>query len=237
MQRRAFTLVELLVVIAIIALLVAMLLPALRQAREAARSAQCAVEFRQMGIAIETYAMEYRGILPYGYWPAQTPNTILGRLGLMMFDDGGALMGHPNAKQTGPRGARMYCPSYFNSENVDDDFLFFTRGYLGTAGDQGQFPQMPNNPTAADWNARLRRIELIKSPSLAVEFYDTGGAWGGGRSGFNPANTQWSSRGLRLHHGNAGNVVFFDGHVEAKNSDWSAEVVATAESWDRAKGF
>jgi len=51
-HRRAFTLVELLVVIAIIGALVGLLLPAVQAAREAARRSACTSNLRQFGIAL-----------------------------------------------------------------------------------------------------------------------------------------------------------------------------------------
>jgi len=59
--RRAFTLVELLVVVGIIALLVAILLPALGRARMEARATTCASNLRQIGNALVMYTGENHG--------------------------------------------------------------------------------------------------------------------------------------------------------------------------------
>ena len=61
--RRAFTLVEVLVVIGIVALLVGALLPALNRARRNAKSAQCLSNMRQMQAAQLAYAMDNKGWL------------------------------------------------------------------------------------------------------------------------------------------------------------------------------
>ena len=99
MKSRAFTLVELLVVISIISLLIALLLPALAWAHKAADQVACSSNLRQLGQAVYEYSDEYDGYLPltgtggwYGYvdwgeysngqyipmWDAQLDTVMMG---------------------------------------------------------------------------------------------------------------------------------------------------------------
>lgn len=80
MNKKAFTLVELLVVISIIALLVSILLPALNKARDAAKFTICQTNMHQIGLAMTMYANENKGrnvpgdtagVTIYGYDPSQ----------------------------------------------------------------------------------------------------------------------------------------------------------------------
>jgi prepilin-type N-terminal cleavage/methylation domain-containing protein len=72
-QGRAFTLVELLTVIAMIAILAALLLPGLSSAREQGKRAFCLSNLRQVGIAVTAYAQDNDGKIPYG--PKAPPFT------------------------------------------------------------------------------------------------------------------------------------------------------------------
>src|SRR3954447_10816217 len=65
-RRRAFTLVELLVVIGIIALLISILLPTLSKAQRSARKTACMSNERQLILAVLMYAGENKGKFPGG---------------------------------------------------------------------------------------------------------------------------------------------------------------------------
>jgi len=68
-QNQAFTLVEVLVVIAIIGALVALIMPAIEGAREAARRSSCANNLKQLALAGKMHTDAHR-IYPTGGWGA-----------------------------------------------------------------------------------------------------------------------------------------------------------------------
>jgi prepilin-type processing-associated H-X9-DG protein/prepilin-type N-terminal cleavage/methylation domain-containing protein len=64
-MRRAFTLLELLIVIAIIAMLIAILIPSLGKSRELARRATCLTHLKAWGQGFYGYAASSDGLLPF----------------------------------------------------------------------------------------------------------------------------------------------------------------------------
>ncbi|MCW3059944.1 MAG: prepilin-type N-terminal cleavage/methylation domain [Capsulimonas sp.] len=63
-KNRAFTLIEILVVIGIICIVAAILFPVFAQAREKARASACFGNYRQVGLAIHMYSQDSDGFTP-----------------------------------------------------------------------------------------------------------------------------------------------------------------------------
>jgi prepilin-type N-terminal cleavage/methylation domain-containing protein len=115
-RKSAFTLIELLLVVAIIALLISILLPALASARNTARVAVCSSNMRQQGIASSTYAAESKDRIAALNWKQRFLNgdTALSQTG----NDGILLIQGKQAKDIADRRYKRILPQvqnrYFN---------------------------------------------------------------------------------------------------------------------------
>jgi len=136
---RAFTLVELLIVIGIIALLLAILLPTISAARRQANDVQCLSNVRQICQALFVYAASQRGFFP--------PNTTTPAPQLSWHNSErvGKTLGTPTGDATGPAvtcpadtgSKRSYAMNVWASSRVDAAVRLSGRGVLWHGGTKG----------------------------------------------------------------------------------------------------
>src|SRR5262249_35798595 len=77
---KAFSLIELLIVVGIIGVLTAIMVPSLGRARRQARMVVCMTNLRGLGQGAQNYQADYQGILPWeGYAEGDRPIRSVGR--------------------------------------------------------------------------------------------------------------------------------------------------------------
>lgn len=119
-RRLAFTLVELLVVVAVSAVLVAMLVPALAKARHSARRTVCLSNVKGTMTAIQAYAVDNNGCIPYGpNAPPPSPSNLYPVTGMvtsqLSLSDGRPVgLGLLLASHLGRNPSILFCPGADN---------------------------------------------------------------------------------------------------------------------------
>jgi prepilin-type N-terminal cleavage/methylation domain-containing protein/prepilin-type processing-associated H-X9-DG protein len=225
-RTRAFTLVELLVVIGIIALLISILLPSLNRARETANRVKCASNLRQIGQGLLLYANESRNGL--------YPRTVAGAVA-----DG--VNAYTGSACTDPFQASGR-PS--NNDVTAAIFLLVRTQNLGTevflcpssSDEKDQMANLPanqrsnfswyksqsysyTNPYGALWISGYRWNNAL-GPDMAIAADKNPGV---DQSQGNSQSAQSTQKLLNsLNHDQEGqNVLYGDGHVQFENNPWT----------------
>ena len=229
---RAFTLVELLVVIGIIGLLVGILLPALSAAREQARSIKCQSNLRELVTTALLYANDNHGVwMPANYdigtknlhrWHGTRANDTLPF----------SLPGSPIERYL-PNAVIRECPTF----NFANDPNGFERGcggygynsyYLGSSVDIPELASLSLTPAefdrqVVDVTAKLTQVRRTESK---VAFADAAMAY--------PNLIEYSfleppvdvdgnptSPSIHFRHRGRASVAWADGHVTSETMDWT----------------
>jgi len=209
-KAKAFTLVELLVVVAIIALLISALVPSLSAAKDYARTVYCLNNLRQMAVAAQSYTLANEGSYPYHLYRDTKAGVLYGWDFTIRRVDGRPVH-EPGLIWQGQALLKIQqCPSFAGSDNWQDDP--FT-GYNYNTSYIGSYEGPRDNPV------RPARAGDVKTPGLCALFGD--GQYAGGANKFmrSPrrgrdasfSGREGGTQGFR--HGGGTNVAFCDGHA------------------------
>ncbi len=243
-HNRAFTLVELLVVIGIIALLISFLMPALSRVRDSAKAVQCASNLRQLHMGVLMYAGESKGFYPAAWHPdnltvwAGTPSKMLcwSRWIFPYVNRNRSVFICPAQKASTAPWASIPYPTFWRDYEAGrvyagvggDSIQACTYGYNAYLHDGAAPRRMPGyrGPLRLGTVRKSAICPMISDCFMVATPVDTGnpdvGPWG------DEVNSWWynapAPRHGRTAAGNKGgkaNIVFVDGHVAAVPADWN----------------
>jgi prepilin-type N-terminal cleavage/methylation domain-containing protein/prepilin-type processing-associated H-X9-DG protein len=224
-RRSAFTLVELLTVIAIVGLLAAILIPVVIRVRDSARSAQCASNLRQIGVALKLYVTEHKNTLPPTYTWSATSELAKG-------DWSKQLLSYLPRRDTSHVNEVFVCPSadYNGVSGKDLSITYGAAGaFMGIA---------PAGSYVTETEAR--KLNTIDNLPRAPWIFDM---HANGNNTYPYNSAQWpavqsdvtNSNSVRLGFRHAGddklNMLFGDGHVQGLTRE---DILAafTFKKWD-----
>lgn len=216
----AFTLVELLVVIAVIALLAALLLPAISRSKQNAQQSQCIGNLHQLGIALQNVVADNQGYPAGKAGPVDGSESVEQRVWVEQLETRLAT----SRPATNRLSSVFHCPSDASTNLQQTWGLSY--GYnrwgirdQGTNGSFGLFGRLISfTPNKGRYFAPLPESEVV-SPSEMMAIGDTFG----GALFFGPRVPSeggqypiWAEglKEIRVRHQGKLDVLFCDGHVE-----------------------
>lgn len=230
-NKRGIHLIELLVVIGIIAILAAILFPVFARAREKARTATCASNEKQMGIAILMYAQDYDERLPDSqpsYWTSgcavnstavwSATKSLGERIAALDLSWQGVVQPYVQSKQL------FTCPSRGDLPWADG---YTGYGYNGSYWGGNKTPCGGTHGTADSKSGLDNYISLAEIPTPASTLMvadspingapEVGDGDPSDGEGITPPDQQGPNHLPETRHNRGYNVLWCDGHVKWMN--------------------
>ncbi len=233
MEKKAFTLIEMLVVIAVISLLTAVLMPVLARARREGKAVMCLSNLRQLGIAAQLYADDNDGYYPIAYINDPEPTD---SVAVYVCWDFVHVKDWETLEERTEPGLLwqkdmieniQQCPSFKGAANSDDPYTGYNynTSYIGHGSNEAV-------TTPA-------KVTQVRKPSRCALFGDGEYADGANKFMRCPWKSECDTFAFRTsgtqgyRHNSKTNVAWCDGHVSSQKQLYTDTVAWGKEQLDR----
>ena len=218
-RHTAFSLVELLVVIAVIAILAGLLLPAMVRAKQKADQINCVSNLKQFGHALQMYLEDNNDFLPGPLWSGMQASYKSDSTEEMLYYIGSAYLGAVPPEGDESRIVNVaVCPGYLRAAPA-----------LSSISDmEGRICYLLNPDVDPNPGPQVPAFGYPAPESLPLK-YGHLGQYGGPASIYaitdvdklnvpDPSVTWWTDLPYKPSHGSSRNELFFDWHVAARKA-------------------